>query len=191
MIETEKALITGCLKKDKAVWDAFVLQYSSLVYHTIKKTFALYHAGVSPEAIEDLHQEFFLSILRDDCKKLRQFKGDRGCSLASWLRLVATRLTIDFLRQQKTPSREATDFLSLDQRDLSSVRAEGERERLLLQTLQTLLPRDRLLVDLFFRQSLPTEEIASILRTSVGAVYTQKSRLLDKLREKLEKIVSL
>jgi DNA-directed RNA polymerase specialized sigma24 family protein len=94
----EKSLLARCIRGDKASWDAFVLQYSALVYHTLRKTFGLHHAKLNDDVIEDLYQEFFVSILREDFKKLRQFKGNRGCTLASWLRLVAARMTIDFFR---------------------------------------------------------------------------------------------
>jgi RNA polymerase sigma factor (sigma-70 family) len=186
MTEREKTLIGGCVAGEKAAWDAFVLQYSSLVYHTIKKTFTLYHSEPRADLVEDLFQEFFLSLLRDHFKKLRQFRGDRGCSLASWLRVVAARLTIDHLRKQGPPAVEATDALPLDQPDPSNSLIDQEQERLVSQVLETLPPRDRLFIDLCFRQSLPPEEIASILRVSVNAVYTQKSRVLVKLREILK-----
>lgn len=185
MTEKEKALLASCVNGEKAAWDAFVLQYSALVYHTIKKTFTLYHTEPRPDLVEDLFQEFFLSLLRDDFKKLRQFRGDRGCSLASWLRVVAARLTIDHLRKQGPPAVEATDALPLDQTDPSDSLIEQEEEKLLLKALQSLRPRDQILIDLCYRQALPVEEIASILRVSVSAVYTQKSRILDKLRESL------
>ncbi|MGH7835932.1 MAG: hypothetical protein ACREQK_19970 [Candidatus Binatia bacterium] len=32
MIDKERTLLAGCMQGDKAVWDAFVLQYSALVY---------------------------------------------------------------------------------------------------------------------------------------------------------------
>ena len=75
------------LERGKGRWDSFVLQYSGLIYHTINRTLALHHTEPKSELVEDLYQEFFLAILRDDCKKLRQFKGDRGCSLATWLKV--------------------------------------------------------------------------------------------------------
>ena len=93
MTEKEETLIAGCLRSEKAAWDSFVLQYSNLVYHTIKKTLNLHHAERRADLVEDLYQEFFLSLLRNDYKKLRQFRGAHGCSLASWLRLLAARLT--------------------------------------------------------------------------------------------------
>jgi len=85
MTEKEKILIAGCVKGDKTSWNEFVQQYSNLVYHTIRKTLTLHHADSRDQVVEDLYQEVFLSLLKDDSKKLRQFRGDRGCSLASWL----------------------------------------------------------------------------------------------------------
>jgi hypothetical protein len=77
MTEQEKTLIAGCVRGEKAAWDEFVEQYSKLVYHTIRKTASLYHVELRDEAVDDLFQEFFHSLLRDNCKKLRQFRGDK------------------------------------------------------------------------------------------------------------------
>jgi RNA polymerase sigma factor (sigma-70 family) len=191
MTEKEKTLIAGCLRSEKSAWDAFVLQYSVLVYHTIKKTFSLYHTEARADQIEDLYQEFFISILRDDFKKLRQFKGDRGCSLASWLRIVATRLTIDFLRRGLSTYVAATERIPSDQPDPLDDIIDREKEGLLLQAIQSLPPQDRFFLGLCYRQALPPQEVAGILRISVGAFYTQKSRILARLRELLGKTAAL
>jgi len=191
MTEQERNLLAGCLQREKAAWDAFVLQYSGLVYHTIKKTFILYHTAPRTDQVEDLFQEFFLSILRDDFKKLRQFKGERRCSLASWIRVIAARLTIDFLRKQESSKVEVTNNIPLEGSDPPLAVTQREEEEMLLQTLQSLSPRDRIFIDLCFRQGLPPDDIAAILKISVNAVYTQKSRILDKLRETLKKIKAL
>jgi len=187
MTEKEKALIAGCLRNDKAAWDAFVQQYSSLVYHTIKKTFSFYHSEPHTEQIEDLYQDFFVSVFRDDFKKLREFRGNRGCSLASWLRLVAARLTIDFLRKGEPTYGKVTENIPSSQPNPPGGLVEPQTEDLLLQAVQSLSPRDRFFVDLCFRQSLTPQDVAGICRISVPAVYTHKSRILAKLRESLTK----
>jgi RNA polymerase sigma factor (sigma-70 family) len=146
MTEKEKALLSGCLNGEKTAWDAFVLQYSSLVYHTIKKTFTLYHLEPRADLVEDLFQEVFLSLLRDDFRKLSQFKGERGCSLASWLRVVVARITIDFLRKQQRPTEEVSESLQSNQPDPQASLIDEEEEQLLFQALQTLPPRDQFFI---------------------------------------------
>ncbi len=109
-----KPLLAGCVKGEQAAWDAFVLQYSKLAYSTIRKTFALHHALPQDDLVGDLYQDFFLSLCENDFRKLGQFRGDRGGTLASWLRVVASRLTIDFSRKQQASTVEFAGTLSSD-----------------------------------------------------------------------------
>jgi len=88
MKKQDKKLIGACLNGKKPAWDAFVRQYSRLVYHTISKTSNFYHVEAGNNMVEDLFQDFFLSLIRDEFRKSCQFKGKQGASLASWLRDV-------------------------------------------------------------------------------------------------------
>jgi RNA polymerase sigma factor (sigma-70 family) len=187
MTEKEQTLIAGCLRSERAAWDSFVVQYSNLVYHTIKKTLSLHHAEPHADLVEDLYQEFFASLLGNECKKLRQFRGDRGCSLASWLRILTARLTIDFLRKQAPTLGEVASAMSRHGPDSTELFVNEEQERLLNQAIQSLSPRDRILLDLCYRQALASDQIAALLKTSVNAVYAQKSRVLEKIREVLRR----
>ena len=74
MTEKEKALLASCVKGEKPAWDALVLQYSKLTYSTIKKNLTLHHALPQDDIVEDLHQDFFLSLCENDFRKLRQVK---------------------------------------------------------------------------------------------------------------------
>jgi len=185
MTSQVKSLLGACLIGKKSAWDGLVQQYSGLVYYTIKKTLSLYHVEPSSDIVEDLFQNFFLSLIRDDFSKLRQFRAERGTNLASWLRVIVSRQTIDFLRRRKVSISSATEIHSPNHADPSASLVHQEEERLLSQTLEALAPSDRLFVELYFYQSLPPEEIAKILRVSTSAVYTKKSRILAKLRESL------
>ena len=187
MTEKEQTLIAACLRRDKAAWDSFVAQYSNLIYHTIKKTLNLHHVETRADFVEDLYQEFFLSLLRNEYKKLRQFRGAHGCSLPNWLRILAARLTIDFLRKRAPTSGEVAGAVSRHGPDPAEPLLNEQEEKLLNQAIQTLSPRDRILLDLCYRQALASEQIATLLKTSVSAVYAQKSRVLEKIREVLRR----
>jgi RNA polymerase sigma factor (sigma-70 family) len=99
---------------------------------------------------------------------------------------VAARLTIDFLRKLPAPASEFPEAANFDDPDPSELLISEEQEKLFADAVQSLSARDRILIELSFREGLPPEEIAAILKTTVGAVYTQKSRILDKLREFLK-----
>ncbi len=135
MTDKEKHLLGACLDGEKSSWDVFVLQYAGLVYHTIKKIFGHYHTESRGDVVEDLFQDFFLSLIRDNFKKLRQFKGDRGCSLASWLRVIASRQTIDFLRRQEASTARAVGNSPYDLHDPTGSLIDQEKNKLVSQVL--------------------------------------------------------
>jgi len=92
------------LKRDGPAWNDFVHQYSGLIYHRIKTTLTIHHLDPSQHLIDDIFQDIFLSLVKDDFAQLRRFRGDHGCTLASWLRMIATRRTIDHLRKFNFPT---------------------------------------------------------------------------------------
>jgi RNA polymerase sigma-70 factor (ECF subfamily) len=185
MTDDAKQLLLRCFEGDKASWDRFVQDYAGLIYHTIKKTLALHRGSKLADSAEDIFQDTFLSLVKDEFAQLRRFRGDNGCTLASWLRMIAARRTIDHLRKSNQPANLEESLLD----GLADESNEGSDEQLqlLARVLPELQPRERIIIDLFFRQSLSAPDVASILHLSVGAVYTQKSRILAKLREALQK----
>ena len=54
MTEREKNLIAACDTGEKASWDAFVREFSGLIYHTIKKTLSLYQTEPNSDFVDDL-----------------------------------------------------------------------------------------------------------------------------------------
>ena len=101
--------------------------------------------------------------------------------------LLTARLTIDFLRKQASTSGGVAGAMSRHGPDPAELLINEQQERLVNQAIQTLSPRDRILLDLCYRQALASEEVAALLKTSVSAVYAQKSRVLEKIREVLRR----
>ncbi len=125
------------------------------------------------------------SIIQYDFKKLRQFRAKRSTKLATWLRVIVSSQTIDFLRKQKVSTSDVNEIQATNHAGPSTSLLNQEQSRLFSQLLESLRPRDQLFVELYFYQGLPPEEIAKILRVSKSGVYTQKHRVLKKLRETL------
>jgi RNA polymerase sigma-70 factor (ECF subfamily) len=107
MVAKEKTLLAGCIRGEKAAWDEFVSRYSGLIYHTIKKTASLHQNRTPQDFADDLFQEIFVSLIKDDFLQLRRFRGDNGCTLASWLRMIAARRTIDHFAKIKNATKFA------------------------------------------------------------------------------------
>ncbi|MDD5255912.1 MAG: sigma-70 family RNA polymerase sigma factor [Candidatus Omnitrophica bacterium] len=190
--------VQRCIKGDKLAWNEFIDRYSRLVYNYIYSVLKV--QGLNPASFvthtEDIFQEIFCALLKDNCRKLRAYKGKNGCSLASWLRIVSINATIDYLRRQKPA-------VSLDE--------ERENELSLIDTLKSFAPpalellsqqeklkglrgcidklkaEERHLLELHLDMGLSLERVKDVLGVSRGAIDMRKARILEKLKDCFKK----
>ena len=79
---------------DKGAWEAFVRRYAGLVAAAVR--------GVAREAaeIEDLAQEVFLRLCKDDFRLLRSYDPARA-GLSTWITIVARSTARDAMRRHR------------------------------------------------------------------------------------------
>jgi RNA polymerase sigma-70 factor, ECF subfamily len=192
--QQERALISRCIQGNKDAWQDFIRRYSSLVYYMVQKVLYSGHCDAAREEIDDLHNDIFLSIIDNNGKKLRQYEGKNGCTVSSWVRIIAVRSTIDYLRRKRdTLSLSTEDTVrAVEQQSASSCTPlqnleDRERRQLLQDAIADLPAKDQLFLKLFYYKETPPQEIAAILHSSTSAVYSRASYLREKLREALKK----
>jgi RNA polymerase sigma-70 factor (ECF subfamily) len=176
--EDDVKICKKCLSGDKSAWDTLVHRYSKLVYSTIWGTLKKFPNPRSPD-VNDVYQDVFAKII----EKLNQWRGE--ASLATWISVIARRTTIDHLRKQKH-SPESPQNKDGPQNEGSSREEQGidPEDKIFLRKLLTKLNSTELLViKLIFYEGWSPEEIAELLHKKPGAIYTIKSRALEKLRK--------
>jgi RNA polymerase sigma-70 factor (ECF subfamily) len=79
---------------DKGAWEAFVRRYAGLVAAAVR--------GVAREAaeVEDLAQEVFLRLCKDDFRLLRSYDPARA-GLSTWITIVARSTARDAMRRYR------------------------------------------------------------------------------------------
>ncbi len=188
--------IQNCLKGDKQSWSEFISRYSRLIYNYIYSVLSVKGRSASSEQVEDIFQEIFHALIKDNYKKLSTFQGKNGCSLASWLRQVTINFTIDYLRKLKPMSSldaQDDDGFSLGDtlKDLSPGAVEfinDQDKRKTLQECISLLESDeQYFLELFLNQGLNLEEIKGYLKINRGAVDMRKGRIFQKLQDCFKK----
>ena len=185
-------LLAECIRGDRDARSRFVEEYSGIVSYGISVIFQQFGRPYRREEIEDLSQDVFLALFDNDSRKLRQYQGRNGCSLASWLRVVANRLTIDRLRREgRTVSLDDPD--SSESWKVQKARPDSnpgpepqveaaERAAKVRELVTRLAPKDQMFVQLFYFQGLPIDEVASTIGITTNAAYVRKMRLHQKLR---------
>jgi RNA polymerase sigma-70 factor (ECF subfamily) len=138
------------------------------------------------DAADDIVQDVLLVLLN----KLDAFRGDS--SLATWL----TRVTINKCRTHQR-RRWVREKLLLWTPPLSEECGRADREPIRDDTnacvrtaVQSLTPRDREVIVLFYLEQLTSAQIAQILGIATPAVDTRLHRARQRLKEKLKDLVT-
>ena len=189
-------LVQSCLKKDQQSWAEFILRYSRLIYNYIHSVLSVKGRTLSPEQIEDIFQELFHTLIKDNYKKLSTYQGINGCSLASWLRKVTINFTIDYLRKLKPA-------VSLDQEDeegfvlkdalkdfspgAKELLSQEDRRKTLQDCIDLLEINEQYFLELYLNQRIALDEIKAHLKISRGALDMRKGRIFQKLQECFKK----
>jgi RNA polymerase sigma factor (sigma-70 family) len=193
----EKTLIEGCLKGDNEAWGTFISAYKKLVYSRINKI-----CKSNNSYKEDIFQEVFLKIIKNDFKSLRRF-GYR-IKLSTWVAIITRNVAISYMRKHGKVIEETVSIASEIKEGISvedclpddkkSPREEYDEKAVgvtVKKARESLSPEERQIIDLFFDNQIKIEYIAKAMGISVGAVNMRKKRALEKIKAALKKSVTL
>lgn len=185
--------VRKCVNGDKQAWDEFVDRYSRLIYcyiHSVLKIKGV--ANPARDSVDDLFQDIFVLLNKDNFRKLRTYKGRNGCSLASWLRQVTINFAIDSLRRARpavsldeelTEDFTLKDLIADDSVSAKDILASKERSRVLFGCIEQLDPEERYFVELHINQGVGLEELKGLMGISRAALDMRKSRIIKRLRD--------
>jgi RNA polymerase sigma factor (sigma-70 family) len=176
---------------DHAAWLEFLAIYEPLVYGLARRK------GLQDADARDLCQDVFRAV----AKAVREWKPDpdRG-SFRGWLFRIARNLLINFLRHERRQTRATGDWdiqRLLDAQptngDEHARTIEFEYRRRLFHVAARSIEADfsAQAWQAFWQtavESRPVIRVAEDLEMSVGAVYIAKSRVLARLRERVQQI---
>lgn len=182
MFKDEAKLIKECLAGSRSAWNLFVDQFTRLIYDAIIRTLRRYGQDTDPHVLEELHNDVFVVLLEDECKALRNFRGN--IPVACYLRTITVNKTIDHLRNRKS-------FFSLDDgSEWTTLCAKGEEffshedyNSILSILVQHFTEKEEKLFFMIFRDEISIVEISQRLNVSVDYYYVLKQRLLKKIKK--------
>lgn len=183
--EAERRLVERLLRDEPAAWREFDAKYSRLVLGCIHRVLSRFSRIAGHHDVDEIYARFCLQLLAHDKKKLRAFDPERGNKLGSWLGLLATHATYDYLRSlrreanlEPLPESERVSSSGPSPFDLSLL---NERARIAARVMAQLSERDREFVQLYFGEGLEPEQVASEMGISVKTVYSKKHKITARL----------
>lgn len=190
-VEHDRRLLSACFSGNMEASETLVRRFSDPVYRSVQYTLTVKQVHFNKHDVEDLHNTVFLRLFEHGCKRLRQYRGKNGCSLASWIRMVTVRTVLDHLRekgldamvwQKRRVPFEQVIGLKSDEMEPWAAIEKAEQGRLLQDGIQRLPPRYQLFMKLHLDQGLPVAEVAEAMKLSIEHAYTMKHRAIQKLK---------
>ncbi len=173
----EKELITRAQNGDRKAFDKLVTLYRD-------KMFALtYRMTGDREIALDLTQDTFFTAY----KEIRKFRAESAFS--SWIYRIASNKALNWIKRQKTVSfvslGAVTDKEPSYESDNPAV--ESETREAMLEIINALPPKQKLVFNLRFYDELPFNEIARITGKAESTVKTNYQKALEKLKNGMRK----
>jgi RNA polymerase sigma factor (sigma-70 family) len=164
------ALPDELLNGDSAAWAGFVRRYGGLIVAAVR--------GIAPIPgdIEDLTQEVFVRLCKDNFRLLRTYDPGRA-ALSTWLTIVARSTARDALRRRRLDS---VPIEAVPEAQLAVDPVEPVHKLKLPEAL--LSPRQREILAMLYDREMEVAEIARALGIDPQTVRSAHHKAMVKLR---------
>jgi RNA polymerase sigma-70 factor (ECF subfamily) len=190
--ESERDLVRRCSRGDSEAWRYMIRQYGALVAHAARATLHRVLKTVDSNQVDEAAQSVWASLCEDRCRRLRSFAGQS--SLSTWLTVLSTRRTLDFIRTEMRKGSLKHVRLENDEADLlGELRDPAEPEdrltqedfQLVHEAMERLPAEDRLILKMYYLDGLSYRTIATILKVAPNTVSSYLFRAREKLKLRL------
>jgi RNA polymerase sigma factor (sigma-70 family) len=166
----QDGVFDALMRNERGAWDAFVRRYAGLIVAAVRGVAA------SPADIEDLTQEVFLRLCKDDFRLLRSYDPARA-GPSTWITIVARSTARDAMRRRRLPS---VPIDAVPEARLAVDPVEPVRKLKLPEAL--LSPRQREILAMLYDQEMDVAEIAQKLGIDPQTVRSAHHKAMVKLR---------
>ncbi len=180
------ALLEHVVTGHDAAWNTFFRRFRGLILSCALKVAARAGMHLCTDDLMDVLGDVSLNMVARDYRKLRLYRVDGGCSVATWIGVIATSTAKDFLRRARRQRTEPTADTELDQmpcpdRGPEDLLHDQQRRAFVDAALSGLSSRDQRFVELYFAEAKSPEAIADEMGVSVATVYSKKAKIKMRL----------
>ena len=177
--EITRELIDACRRGEREAFRALYDTNKDKVY-----SICLYYFHGDPTAAADATQQVFLKLITN----IAEFRGTADFS--TWLYRLVANTCLDGVRRARARAARVANEIAPDTLAGAGSQEEdlfrAQRARLVQEALSALPPKFRLPLLLRYFDDLSYEEMAAVLRCSMGTVASRLSRGHKMLASKLE-----
>lgn len=188
-------LVAPALAGDRKATARLVARLLPVIRATVRKVIRKHeHRRIGPYDGDDLTQEIWLLLLRDDGKRLRAYDRNRAASLEGYVAMIARTEATHLVRREQTGGRghgELQDSLDDAQHVRGGTDPEAEAisaelaDRLRRRLSAELPARGQLVFALLYTDRLTPAEAAAVMKVNVQVVYNWQHKIRGIIREEV------
>ncbi len=188
----KQQIIRQLIAKHACAWSEFVESYQRLVFSRVKATAEQCRFDLDQAELEDICAEVFASLLTNDMRSLRQFRGTSRIS--TWLSVISRRVCLRELNRIRQTRSKCADAAVVEAalsgadpacRDSLGELIWDEQQEQIRESISYLKQADRELLEMYFNERLSYEEISHRAGISVNSVGPKLNRSVSRLRRLL------
>lgn len=182
LTQFDRDLLKRCLAGAPGAWQDFVDRFIGLFIHVIQHTAHARSVRLTPEDVDDLCSEVFVTLLKDDFAVLRNFRGQS--SLATYLTVVSRRLVV----REMARRRKAAAMGHVEAHQPGILGQLPEEQRIddvdeVQQLIRHLPPQEAEIVRKYHLEGKSYREISNDLKISQNSIGPTLSRARERLRQ--------
>ncbi len=184
-------LLNTVLEGRRYAFEIFYARFRSLICACATRV--CQRAGRKPQNadIAEILSEVSLNMVASDYRRLRLYRPDAGCSVSSWVGVIASSTTHDYLRKLRRHRLEPTQDQDLERVippvDGPDVALFQQQQRNFVNgALKSFSARDQRFFELYYVEALAPEDIAKEMGVSVATIYSKKAKIKTRLRAMAE-----
>jgi RNA polymerase sigma-70 factor, ECF subfamily len=192
---TNAELLRACVDTGATEeWAEFIARFQPLIAGVIARIVTRYRGNAEPALVDDLIQETYLRLCRNDCRVLREFRSEYEGAFFGYLKDVASSVARDYFRAQNA-ARRGPESASLDETtERHAIDPQPPTDSLLVHAdiwrrLESIAEneRDTTVFKLYYQQGFTAKEIAALpnIDLSEKGVESCLYRLVARLRQAL------
>ena len=166
----QDAVSDALLNGDSTAWGSFVRRYGGLIVAAVRGI------ALMQGDIEDLTQEVFVRLCKDDFRLLRTYDPERA-SLSTWITIVARSTARDAMRRYRPV---AVPIEAVPEGRLAIDPVEPVPKLKLPEAL--LSPRQRQILTMLYDRDMEVSEVATALGIDPQTVRSAHHKAMIKLR---------
>ena len=193
---TDLELVRAVIAGEPGASDFFVDRFSNFVFSILVRNLRM-----AREQAEDLHQDLFLRLFEDGCRRLRNWSGEGNA--ANYIGIIVRNQANDYFRRNKVRG----EVPLLDQQDEDDdrppvvpvctdpspeeVAESAEQRRLLYKAMEDLTERDQELVHRRHYEEQSYQQIADEMGYKISSVGVLLSRTEERLKKAVDRLIGL